>query len=107
VRAATGGARARCTDEAGTGIVASDIHIALVDFLWPKACVEVFDLRTIGLCWRLHCVFVADTEDFVSLPLAYSTTEKSNSRRQTKSMTSAFVEGAVGVGRDGGPTKAS
>src|SRR5258705_1868932 len=40
------------------------------------------------------------------LPLAYSTTEKSNSRRQTKSMTSHSLRARSGSVVTGGPTKA-
>jgi len=99
-RAAACGVERDVGVEKETHVVPGDVHVALVDVCDPGKSVEIFDRGRSGLMLDDTAgVDVADSEDLVSgLPLANSTTEKSNSRRQTKSMTLHSVRARSGVG---------
>jgi len=63
--------------------------------------VEVFDLRCVGgVDYHTSCKNETPRISFNGLPLANSTTEVSNSLRQTKSMAGAFAQSAFGEDAD-------
>lgn len=102
--AAAGGVEGDVGVEEEGDVVAGDVHVALVDLGGPGHGVEVFDLGAIGVVLDgAGGVLVGDAEDFVErLSVGEFNDGEVELAAADEVEDGALVEGAVGVGSDGG-----